>query len=102
MTTTVQNSTVQLEVYVNGTAVPGSIGESSYISNVSSHSESSSHVALLLQSLAVDDYVEVKVKQTAAAGTVTVSGQATLYAEFVESCCAEPPLGGLPRSKLGD
>ena len=85
VTGTVSHGAVQLEVYKNGTVVPGTIGESAYLRNASGHSESSSHVAVLLESLAVDDYLEVKVKGTAGTGTITVSGQASLYAEKVEA-----------------
>ncbi len=77
-------SAVRSEVYVNGTVVPGTVAESSYIRNSSAHSESSDHLAVLLDGLSANDYIEVKVLQGGILGTVTVSSIATLYVEYVE------------------
>ena len=85
MSGTVRRAAVQAEVRVNGTPVSGGIGESSYIRNGTGHNESSDHIAVLLTNLAVDDYVEVYVTQTAASGTINISGQASLYAEFIDA-----------------
>jgi hypothetical protein len=70
-------------VRVNGTAVDGGIGESSYIRNMDNHTESSDHVAVLLNNLNANDIIEVYVQGTAAAGTVTVSPVASLYVEYI-------------------
>ncbi len=86
MSSALERSCVKAEVYVHGTAVNGSVAESSYIrNNVGDHSESSDHLALLLDNLSANDYIEVKVSAAAIAGTVSISGRATLYAEYIES-----------------
>ncbi len=81
----VTRAAVQAEVWVNGSPATGTIGESSYIRNGSGHNESSNHIAVFLNDLAVDDYVEIYVKRTASPGTVNISGQASLYAEYIDA-----------------
>ncbi|MFO7871983.1 MAG: hypothetical protein R6V03_11210, partial [Kiritimatiellia bacterium] len=84
---TVTRSCVQIEVYVNNTAIDGSIGESSYIRAATEgdgHNESSAHAALLLTGLSANDEIHVRVKPTANSGTVNM-GQASLYAEYIDS-----------------
>jgi hypothetical protein len=83
ISSTVQRPCVQAQVRVNGTTVNGGIGESSYIRSLDGHNESSNHVAMLLENLSVNDRIEIYVQATAAAGTVTVSNAASLYAEYV-------------------
>ena len=85
MQTAVERSSVRARVFVNGTPFTGAITESSYIrNNVGNHSESSDHLALLLQNLSASDYLEVYVIAAAVAGTVNITGKASLYVEFVE------------------
>ena len=81
---------VRMEVRVNGVLYPGAIGESSYIRNDGStgNSESSCHVAIYLESLSVNDRVEVFVQETAGdngSEVVNVSSVASLYVEFVNA-----------------
>ena len=83
MTSALQRSCVQAEVRVNGTAVDGGIGESSYIRNVDNHTESSSHLAVLAAGLNPGDVIELYVQETALAGTVTVSSVASMYVEYI-------------------
>lgn len=71
------------EVYVNGTVVSGTLSGSSFISQTSGHNQSSNHLAVLLRNLSVNDYIEIKAKRGATAGTVTVDGWANLYAEYI-------------------
>lgn len=86
MTSVLERSCVKAEVYVNGSAVPGTVGESSYIRNSDgNHNESSDHIAVLLNDLSVNDYIEVKVNRaTSVTGTVSLSGKASLYTEHIE------------------
>ncbi len=86
LTSAVQRACVRAEVRINGTAVRGGVGESSYIRNTSNHSESSSHVALALEGLNANDVIEVYVSGTAlTTGAATVTGAASLYAEYIRS-----------------
>lgn len=75
------------EVRVNGTAVPTGLARSGYIRNANSHSESSSHVTVMLDGLSEDDYIEVYVEGLTtidASDNVIVSGQAGLYVEYID------------------
>jgi hypothetical protein len=85
MTSALQRSCVQVEVRVNGSPADGGIGESSYIRNYDNHTESSSHIAMVLNGLSADDVIGVYVKGTALAGTVTISSVASLYVEYIRS-----------------
>jgi len=88
LTSAVQRACVRAEVRVNGSAVRGGVGESSYIRNASGHSESSSHVALVLENLSANDVIEVYVSGTAlTTGAATVTGAASLYAEYIRPAC---------------
>ncbi len=86
LTSAVHRACVRAEIRVNGSAVRGGVGESSYIRNMSNHSESSSHVALVLENLSADDIIEVYVLGTAlTTGAATVTGAVSLYAEYIRS-----------------
>ncbi len=81
-------SAVKLKVYVNGSEVEGTDGESSYIRNDSGHSESSSHIATLIPGLSTNDYIEVKVIGTAGEGgdeAVNITSKASLYLEHIDT-----------------
>jgi hypothetical protein len=99
MSSGVQRSAVRAQAYVNGSPVPGLLGESSYIRSASDHSESSSHFAGMLSGLDRGDWVEVKVLGTAASGTVTIS-TARLFVEYVQpsrtlfASLSDGPAGG--------
>jgi hypothetical protein len=85
METTVERASVRAQVYVNGSPWPGGIAESAYVrNNTGDHSESSDHLAILLDGLSTGDVIEVYASQGAVVGTVTITGQATLYAEYVD------------------
>ncbi len=84
MTSALQRSCVRAEVRVNGAAVDGAIGESSYIRNVDNHTESSSHLAVLAANLDVGDVIELYVQETAISGTVTTDPVASLYVEYIQ------------------
>lgn len=83
MQSTVQRASVRARVSVNGSPVPGALAESGYIRGMGGHTESSLHLAVLLHGLSAGDRVEVTTVRAAAAGTVTISDQATLYVEHV-------------------
>lgn len=83
MMSALQRSCVQAEVRVNGSPVDGGIGESSYIRNFDNHTESSNHIAMVLNGLSADDVIGVYVKGTAIAGTVTISSVVSLYVEYI-------------------
>lgn len=84
--TAVQRSSVRAEVHVNGSLYTGGIAESSYVRNdTGNHSESSDHLALLIPGLIAGDDIRIEVHEAASNGTVTISGQATLYVEHVDS-----------------
>jgi hypothetical protein len=87
METTLQRSAVRAQVYVNGVANDGAVADSSYIRNGTPgvHDKSSDHLAILLDGLSANDTIEVRVTAAALAGTtVTITNQATLYAEYIE------------------
>ena len=79
---------IQSEVHVNGVAVSGALGRSSYIRNGTNHTHSSNHVHVLLRDLSPNDYIEVYVSGVAslnAADIVEIRERATLAVEFVSS-----------------
>lgn len=80
---------VRMEIRVNGTLVPGAIGESSYIRfDATGNLQSSSHVTQLLRGLSASDTVEVFVQETAGEDgteTVSVTNIASLYLEYVSA-----------------
>ncbi|MBD3238012.1 MAG: hypothetical protein GF332_00005 [Candidatus Moranbacteria bacterium] len=76
---------VQAQISVNGVIVPEAVTQSSYIRNASGHTESSLHLAVLLDNLSSGDYLEVSVQAVAVAGQVEISGQASLYLEYIDS-----------------
>ncbi len=80
---TVARSAVKTEVYVNGVAYDGSIGESSYIRNLSNHTESSDDIALIIPNLTANDYIQVFVNGDAGTGTVSVGTAISMVAEFI-------------------
>ena len=75
---------LEVEVYVNGTAQPGSIGGSSYLRNNGGHSEASNHVTVLLEDLTATQYIEVFVRLTGIAGTVTTDTGISAYVEHID------------------
>lgn len=79
----------RLEVRVNGTLVTGAVGESSYIRyDATGNNESSSHVAMLIENLNIDDVIEVYTQETAGqdgSEVVNISNQATLYLEYASN-----------------
>ena len=85
MTAAVVRSCVQAEIRVNNTAVDGALSECSYIRGDTGHNESSLHITALLPALSAGDVIEVFVMATGAGGTVTISGNAALYVEYVSS-----------------
>ena len=84
MSSGVQRSAIRAQAYVNGSPVPGLLGESSYVRSSSGHDESSSHFAGLLSGLNTGDQLEVRVLGTAKTGTVTMS-TARLFLERIQS-----------------
>ena len=81
---------VRMEIRKNGVLIPGAIGESGYIrfDPAQGNYNSSDHYSALLESLNVNDTIEVSVIETAGEdGTevVQVSSQASLLLEYVES-----------------
>lgn len=78
-----------VEVYVNGTAAPGTVGESSYIRNqprnANMQQESSDHVHALLKGLKANDVIELKVHKHSQAAQATGIQTASLYVEMVGS-----------------
>ena len=78
-------SCVQAEIRVNTVAVDGALSECSYIRAETGHNESSLHIATLLPGLSAGDVIEVFVRATGGGGTVTVTGSAALYVEYVSS-----------------
>ncbi len=79
---------VRLEIRVNGVLVSGGIGQSSYIrfDGPTGNSQSSSHVAMLLQGLSVDDEIEVFLSETAGqdgSEVVSINSVASLLLEYV-------------------
>ncbi len=79
---------VRLEIRVNGALVSGAIGQSSYIrfDGPTGNSQSSSHVAMLLRNLSVDDEIEVLLSETAGqdgSEIVSINSVASLLLEYV-------------------
>lgn len=79
----------KIEVYVNGTPVPGTIGQSSYIRNqprnANIQNESSDHSYSLIPGLSAGDVIEVKLNKHGTVGNISqISPAATLYAELVD------------------
>jgi hypothetical protein len=75
---------VRMEVFVNGSPVPGGIGESTYI-RLSNHDESSAHVSVLASNLTAGNYIEVFLEMTSTdASVVEITGQASMYVEYIE------------------
>ncbi|MDC1205571.1 LamG domain-containing protein, partial [Candidatus Pacebacteria bacterium] len=77
---------VGAEVRVNGTVVPEGYARSAYIRHNNEQTESSAHIAFMLNDISVDDYVEVYVEALTtivASNEVNVSGQASMYVEYV-------------------
>lgn len=77
---------IGVEVRVNGVAVPEGLGRSGYISNQNGHNEASTHAHFLLNNMAADDVVTVYAEGLTtinAADIVTVSGQASLFLEYI-------------------
>ncbi|QQR65269.1 hypothetical protein IPH92_01660 [Candidatus Kaiserbacteria bacterium] len=76
---------IGIEVRVNGVAVPQGLGRSGWIRGNNNHSESSSHASFLLTNAQPDDYVEVYVQDLTSIGadTVNVTGQASMYIEYI-------------------
>ncbi|OVE76404.1 hypothetical protein BVX97_01050 [bacterium E08(2017)] len=100
MYSAITRSCVRLQAYVNGTVVPGLVGESSYVRNTSGHNESSCHFAGLLKGLNAGDQIEVKVLGTAVAGSGVSMSTARLYMEAIDasrvvySGLSDGPAGG--------
>jgi hypothetical protein len=79
---------IGLQVRVNGVAVPEGLGQSGYIRNANGHSESSSHVNVLLTNIAADDYIEVYAQglTTIDGGDiVNVTGLSSMYLEYMSA-----------------
>lgn len=80
---------VRIEIRVNGTIYTGAIGESSYIRfDATGNNQGSGHVAILLRNLIANDVITISLQETAGQdGTelVNVTGQASLYLEYVAS-----------------
>lgn len=76
---------IGIEVRINGVAVPQGLGRSGWIRGANNHTESSSHASFLLTNLQPDDYVEVYVQDLTSVGadTVNVTGQASMYIEYI-------------------
>ena len=77
-----------LEVFVNGSPAPGSLGQSGYIRNqprnTNMQSETSCHAHLLLRGLSAGDVIELKAFKTAQPAILTQIQTATLYVEQVD------------------
>lgn len=83
MTSAVQRSVVHAQAYVNGVAVQGAVGSSSYIRNSAGHAEASSHFSILLQGLSAGDDISVYVERDSQTGAVSVYEQATIVLEYI-------------------
>ncbi|MBT4760921.1 MAG: hypothetical protein HOO06_04410 [Bdellovibrionaceae bacterium] len=76
---------IMAEVYVNGSALSYGRADSGYIRQASGHSESSLHMALLLDNLSSNDLIEIKVKgNTTELGKVTTDG-AQLFLQYMDA-----------------
>ncbi|MEK9950435.1 MAG: hypothetical protein VW579_14825, partial [Verrucomicrobiales bacterium] len=78
-----------LEVFVNGSPAPGSLGQSGYIRNqprnTNMQSETSCHAHLLLRGLSAGDVIELRAFKTAQPAILTQIQTATLYVEQVDA-----------------
>ena len=79
----------KIEVYINGSPVPGTIGQSSYIRNqprnANIQNESSDHTYSLIPGLNAGDVIEVKVNKHGSVANISrISAAATLYAERID------------------
>lgn len=71
------------DIRVNGVAPADTRAQSYYTANLGGHRDSSINITVLLPGLAANDLIDATVKLGNAAGVVTVSGAATLHAEYV-------------------
>lgn len=76
---------VDLEVRVNGTKKDVGVAASTYIRNASSNDESSGHLAVVLESLSANDYIEIFVSNATSDTASTLTGNIALYAEQIPS-----------------
>ncbi len=72
-------------VYVNGSKADVGGGRSGYIRNYTGHFESSNHLGIMLNNLSAGDEIEVKVSNITSDTSHTITGDATLYAEYLPS-----------------
>jgi len=75
---------VEVQAFKNGVKLDLGVGRSSYARVDTSHNDTSDHLTFFLEDLAVNDYVQIKVLQEAAAGTVTATDNFTLFGRYVE------------------
>ena len=84
----VRSTRVEADIYVDGVAVDYGVGRSAYISNQSGQKDSSDHINVLVKGLNVNDYIEVyehSPDTVNAADNMQITGQASLYAEYIGS-----------------
>jgi len=84
--TSTRTTRVESDIRVDGIKVNVGVGRSSLIINRSSQKDSSDHLYVLLRNLQVGDYIEAythAIDTVNAADNIEVTGQASLYAEYI-------------------
>lgn len=77
---------IQSEFRVNGIKHDVGVGRSAFIENADSQTESSNNFHVLIENLSAGDEIEVfLIGRASTTPTVTISGAATLYAEYIPS-----------------
>ena len=100
-----QRPAMRAEIFVDGVSVKGGIGESNYIRNASSHTESSANVSVMLPNLVANQIITVKVLGTAGVVSSDIEmmvlpadAMFSLYVEHVDTSTRKVFYGSLASS----